>query len=109
MVIRLTEKAVKEIKHIIAEQGYEKTFVRMGIRGGGCSGYQFVFNLDEVYNEVTDTIFEQDDLQIVVDKRSEIYLDGTTVDFHDSLEKRGFSFDNPKIQSRCGCGSSVSY
>lgn len=103
----LSEKAVKEIKHIIEEQKPEgPIYVRAGVRGGGCSGFQYSFSLDEEYNEEKDSLYEQDGLNIVVDKRSSLYLEGTTVDFHDALDKRGFTFHNPNHTGRCGCGSS---
>jgi iron-sulfur cluster assembly accessory protein len=111
--VRLTEKAVKEINHVIEEQKKEpeaaaQLYVRMGVKGGGCSGFQYSFSLDEGYDESKDQLYEQDGLKIVVDKRSLMYLEGTTVDFHDSLEKRGFTFLNPSAVRTCGCGSSFS-
>jgi len=108
--ITLTEKAVKEIIHIMADQNMsaETTYVRAGVQGGGCSGYKFLFTLDENYNEAKDTVTEQDGLRILVDKRSILYMEGTTVDFHDSLDRRGFVFDNPLATGRCGCNSSFS-
>lgn len=108
--ITLTEKAVKEIKHIITDQNMtaETTYVRAGVRGGGCSGFSYVFTLDENRDEAKDILIEQDGLKIVVDKRSALYIEGTTVDFHDSLDKRGFTFQNPNATGKCGCGSSFS-
>lgn len=110
-MITLTEKAVKEIKHIMQDQSMdpEKTYVRAGIRGGGCAGFQNLFTLDETYNEEKDVLKMQDDLKIVVDKKSLLYLENATVDFHDEdLNKRGFSFSNSISKGTCGCGSSFS-
>jgi iron-sulfur cluster insertion protein len=106
----LTEKAVSEIKHIMTEQNMDAnvSYVRVGVKGGGCSGFQWVFNIDENYNETTDVIEEQDGLKLVIDKRSMMYLAGTTVDFHNTLDKRGFKFENPSVRTSCGCGSSFS-
>jgi iron-sulfur cluster assembly protein len=107
-MITLTERAVKEIKHIMQDQQMspETTYVRAGVRGGGCSGFTHLFTLDEIYDEIKDDLAEQDGLKIVTDKRSALYLEGTVVDFHDDLAKRGFSFGNPNSKGTCGCGSS---
>jgi iron-sulfur cluster assembly protein len=102
----LSEGAVREIKRIIEEQKLDPVYVRVGVKGGGCSGFQYAFNLDEVYNEDKDVIEEQDGLKMVIDKRSMLYLSGTTVNFHEGLDKRGFVFDNPQATTKCGCGSS---
>jgi iron-sulfur cluster assembly protein len=104
----LSEKAVKEIKRLMADQDMkpDSTYVRAGVRGGGCSGFQYSFNLDENVDENKDVIEEQDGLKIVVDKRSMMYIQGTMIDYHDQLEKRGFSFNNPNASGKCGCGSS---
>ncbi len=106
----LSEKAVKEIKRLMADQSMtpDKAYVRAGVRGGGCSGFSYVFTLDENYNPEKDALAEQDGLQIVVDKKSAVYIQGTVVDFHNELEKRGFSFGNPNSVGKCGCGSSFS-
>ncbi len=110
MNFKLTERAVKEIKHIMKDQemAEDATYVRAGVRGGGCSGYQYSFNLDEMYNEAKDTLIEQDGLKVVVDNRSALYLDGATVDFVEDLNARGFKFSNPNSRTTCGCGSSFS-
>lgn len=108
MNFKLTERAVKEIKHIMEDQELKDNYVRAGVRGGGCSGFQHLFTLDEEYKEGKDTLIEQDGLKIVIDNKSALYLDGTTVDFHDELNKRGFSFSNPNAKTTCGCGSSFS-
>lgn len=108
--VTLTEKAVKEIKHIMEDQNMpaESTYVRVGVRGGGCSGFSWLFTLDENYDEAKDILEEQDGLRLVMDKRSALYLEGTTVDFLETLDKRGFSFNNPNARTTCGCGSSFS-
>jgi iron-sulfur cluster assembly protein len=110
MNLTLTEKAIKEIKHIMTEQNMdaEKVYARVGVRGGGCAGFSWLFTLDETYDQEKDLLIEQDGLKIVADKRSSLYIDGTTVDFHDALDKRGFSFSNPNAKTSCGCGSSFS-
>jgi iron-sulfur cluster assembly protein len=104
----LTEKAVKEIKRLMVDQDMtpETIYVRAGVKGGGCSGFSYSFNLDENYDEAKDTLEVQDGLRIVVDKRSLLYLQGTVIEYHDQLEKRGFGFQNPNATGKCGCGSS---
>jgi len=109
--VTLTENAVKEIKKIMEDQklASDKTYLRAGVKGGGCSGFSWVFNLDENYDENKDLLEEQDGLKIVMDKRSAMYLQGTTVDYYDDgLMKRGFVFKNEAVKTTCGCGSSFS-
>jgi iron-sulfur cluster assembly protein len=110
MNLIVTEKALKELRHIMADQNFDAnvTYARLTILGGGCSGFQHKFHLDENFNEKTDILVEIDGLKFVTDKRSALYLDGTTVDFLEDLNKRGFKMSNPSIKSTCGCGSSFS-
>lgn len=112
-LVELTESAVKEIKQIMESQSMspDVTYVRVGV-AGGCSGFQYAFNLDEVYNEENDTLLEQDGLKVVVDKQSSLYLEGTSVDWVEDLNRRGFAFNNPNAVRCCksdsdspaGCG-----
>lgn len=106
--VTFTERAVKELCSIMTNQNMDPavTYARISVKGGGCSGFQWGFCLDETYKDKTDILEEQDGIKIVMDRRSFLYLDGTTVDFSDDLNKMGFVFDNPKIERRCGCGSS---
>jgi iron-sulfur cluster insertion protein len=111
MPITLTEKAAGEVKRIVASQAEsapEKVYLRLRVVGGGCSGFQNKLDLDPVVNEKLDETFEQHGVPIVVDKRSMMYLTDVTVDYHDELNKRGFSITNPNAKSTCGCGSSFS-
>jgi len=114
MPITLTEKAASEVKRIINETQHandtvpEKLFLRMRVVGGGCSGFQHKLDLDAAVNPKLDDVFEMHGVPVVVDKRSLLYLDNVTVDFHDDLNRRGFSINNPSAKSTCGCGSSFS-
>jgi iron-sulfur cluster assembly protein len=113
MAISLTEKAANEVKRIIGEQQQnggvpEKIYLRMRVVGGGCSGFQHKLDLDPAVNEKLDDVFEFHGVPVVVDKRSLMYLNDVTVDFHDDLNRRGFSINNPSAKSTCGCGSSFS-
>ena len=109
MTIQLTEAAAIEIKRVIEEQNQEELkYVRVGVVGGGCSGFQYDFNFTDKFDSKTDVMQEQHGVGVVVDKKSDLFLDGTTVDFYSGLDKRGFQFDNPNAAKSCGCGSSFS-
>lgn len=109
MAITLTEKAAGEIKRVIAEQKLpEATMLRIGVAGGGCSGFQYALGFDSSTDPVKDQLLQQHGIQVVVDKKSDLYLDGTVVDFYDGIERRGFTFENPNAVKSCGCGSSFS-
>lgn len=114
-MVTLTEKAAKEINGIMNEQrdkaradGEEpKTlYLRVGVKGGGCSGFSYSLDLSETKTE-NDETWEQHGITVVCDSKSHLYLDGTTVDFKDEIMGRGFTFDNPNA-TNCGCGSSFS-
>lgn len=107
MAVALTEKAATEVKKIMQEQKFDEgTVLRVGVAGGGCSGFQYSLGFDKGWDEKTDSKYDFHGVTVVVDKKSALYLDGTTVDFYDGLEKRGFTFDNPNAVKSCGCGSS---
>lgn len=107
MALTLTERAAEEVKRIMTEQKFsETTVLRVGVKGGGCSGFSYALKFDESYDEATDSSYDMHGVKVVVDRKSALYLDGTTLDFFDGLEKRGFTFDNPNAVKSCGCGSS---
>jgi iron-sulfur cluster assembly protein len=115
-MITLTETAAREAKEIISQQqelarnnGEEpRTFyLRVGVRGGGCSGFTYTLDLTESVGEM-DEQWEQHGIRIICDSKSQLYLGGTTIDFKDELMGRGFVFSNPNATSSCGCGSSFS-
>lgn len=107
MGIILSEKAAGEVKRIMQEQSYgPETLLRVGVNGGGCSGFSYALGFDKAYDEKADSKSDQHGVTVVVDKKIALYLDGTTVDFYDGLEKRGFTFDNPNAVKSCGCGNS---
>jgi iron-sulfur cluster assembly protein len=113
MAIELSETAAKEIKTIIADNAArqeldpEKTRLRVGVKGGGCSGFSYILDLVQSEKE-TDEKFEKHGIKIVCDPKSYLYLNGTTIDFKDEIMGRGFVFSNPNATSSCGCGSSFS-
>jgi iron-sulfur cluster assembly protein len=111
----VTEKAAEEVKRHIAgvaadgsAEAGSKLYLRVRVQGGGCSGFQNKLDLDPKFDEKTDHKFDFHGIEVVVDKRSMLYLDGAVVDFHDDLNKRGFTVTNPSAKSTCGCGSSYS-
>jgi iron-sulfur cluster assembly accessory protein len=105
----ITEKAASEVKRIVADQNLpEKLYLRLRVVGGGCSGFQNKLDLDPQVNEKLDEVFHVHGIDVVIDKRSLLYISGANVDFHDDLNKRGFSITNPSAKSTCGCGSSFS-
>jgi iron-sulfur cluster assembly protein len=108
--VRLSETAAKEIKSIIADQQLpaDKTRLRVGVKGGGCSGFSYVLDLVEEEPAESDEQFESHGIQILVDSRSALYLSGVEVDFKDEVMGRGFVFKNPNATSSCGCGHSFS-
>jgi iron-sulfur cluster assembly accessory protein len=87
---------------------FTKIHLRMRVVGGGCSGFQHKLDLDPVINDKLDEVFDMHGVPVVVDKRSLMYLGDATVDFHDEINRRGFSITNPSAKSTCGCGSSFS-
>ncbi len=110
--LTVTEKAAAEVRRIASEQQAagvaEKLYLRVRVVGGGCSGFQHKLDLDPAVNPKLDETFEMHGVDVVIDKRSLLYLGGVTVDFHDDLNKRGFSITNPSAKGTCGCGSSFS-
>src|ERR1700716_3376753 len=113
MPITLTEKAASEVKRIVSEQqttgnAPEKIYLRMRVVGGGCSGFQHKLDLDPQVNEKLDEISEIPGVPVAIDKRSLMYLEGVTVNFHADLNRLGFSIFNPSAKTTCGCGSSFS-
>ena len=108
MPITLTETAAKEIKRIIVDQQFpaEQTRLRVGVKGGGCSGFSYVLDLTEEQTAEADEELECNGVKILVDNKSLLYLDGVEIDFRDEVMGRGFVFKNPNATSTCGCGSS---
>ena len=102
MTIKLTEAAAEEIKKTNEDDGY----LRVAVKGGGCSGFQYSLTIDSEYNEQKDTLSNQHGVDVIVDRKSDLYLDGTVLDYYSDISKRGFTFENPNAVKSCGCGSS---
>ncbi len=105
--IVLTATAAREVKTIIQQQDLDpdKVRLRVGVKGGGCSGFSYILDLTEVKKD-TDEEIEIHGVKIICDPKSLLYLNGTTIDFKDEIMGRGFVFTNPNANSTCGCGSS---
>ncbi|QEG01155.1 Iron-sulfur cluster insertion protein ErpA [Stieleria maiorica] len=107
MAVKLSERAAQEVQRFRTEHNFgEEMVLRIGVAGGGCSGFNYTLNFDDSYDEKADSKYECHGVEVVVDKKSALYLDGTTVDWYESLEKQGFTFENPNAVKTCGCGSS---
>lgn len=107
-MITLTPTAAEEVRRLIAKEQKPNVALRIGVKGGGCSGFSYQMLVDEATPKQYDSMFEQDGIKILVDAKSHLYLDGTTVDFKSSLMGGGFEFNNPLAKKSCGCGTSFS-
>ncbi len=107
MAINLSPEAAEQLKRAHSEANFgTETFVRVGVVAGGCSGFEYSLNFDDKYDDSKDTRVEQNGIAVVVDKKSALLLDGTTLGWFHSLERQGFTFDNPNAVKSCGCGKS---
>ena len=109
-VIAITERAAKEVVRVIEENQFsvDDTWVRIGAKGGGCSGLTYVLDFDEKGPTEFDLTYEQHGVRLVIDKKSSFFMLGTELDFNDGLLDRGFVFRNPEATGSCGCGTSFS-
>ena len=105
--ITVTPKAVEKIKAIMAQETPNPIALRFGVSGGGCSGLQYRMEFTDLLTPM-DKEFNFDGLSVYVDATSQMYLDGCTVDYVETLEQSGFKFINPSVKTTCGCGSSFS-
>lgn len=103
--VTLTESAVKEVKRLMAAEGFDTTQqLRFGVKGGGCSGMSYILGFDQPKEE--DATFMIGDIPCIMNKSHELYLVGMEVDWQDGLSNRGFTFQNPNASTTCGCGTS---
>jgi iron-sulfur cluster assembly accessory protein len=103
----LTPAAMAKVKEIMATQDPVPVGLRIGVVGGGCSGFQYSMSFENAAG-MMDKVVRFDDLKVFVDATSAMYLNGCTVDYVETLEAAGFKFENPQVKSTCGCGSSFS-
>ncbi len=108
MSITVSEKAGVEVRRVMEDKSLADTGgVRMGVKGGGCSGFSYVMSLEDQPG-LGDEVFEAEGIRVFVDPKSYLYLEGTELDFNDDLTNRGFVFKNPQSSGTCGCGASFS-
>jgi iron-sulfur cluster assembly accessory protein len=105
--VSLTENAVAKVKEIMAQQNPVPAGLRVGVVGGGCSGFSYSMSFENGAG-MMDKVFDMDGLKVYVDSTSLMYLNNCIVDYVETLEGAGFKFENPNVKSTCGCGSSFS-
>ena len=110
MAISMTDFAIEKVSSMMQKSGFviEDSFLRIGLRGGGCSGYTYDFGFVEKCNE-SDKTFKFGDLSVCIDKKSYLFLAGTEIDYEESVFKSGIKINNPAATRVCGCGESVSF
>src|SRR6476659_9407383 len=105
--ISLTANAIAKVKGIMAQQNPAPAGLRVGVVGGGCSGFSYSMSFENA-SGLMDKVFDMEGLKVYVDATSVMYLNGCIVDYIETLEGAGFKFENPNVKSTCGCGSSFS-
>ncbi len=105
--ISLTPTAITKVKEIMGQQTPVPVGLRVGVVGGGCSGFSYSMSFENA-SGLMDKVFDMDGLKVYVDATSVMYLNGCIVDYVETLEGAGFKFENPNVKSTCGCGSSFS-
>jgi iron-sulfur cluster assembly protein len=108
-MIKVSEIAKKKVIELMTDDGFDATtdFVRVGVKSGGCSGLSYDLTFDDKHSE-NDKLFEENNVKIIVDKKSFLYLIGTTLEYSGGLNGKGFVFNNPNANRTCGCGESFS-
>jgi len=106
-MVTVSETAAKKLKSLIEESGFKTPFVRVAVKGGGCSGLSYDLSFD-TEQQPSDTLAEDNDVKILVDNKSLLYLVGTELQFSGGLNGKGFQFVNPNASRTCGCGESFS-
>ena len=111
MAIGVTDKAVAEIKKAAAVRATVPKGLRVGIRGGGCTGFSYLFEWSDAEPRPEDKVlsFEDGKVRVFVDPKSFLFLDGSTLEYQTTLVNRGFKFINPNVKGSCGCGESVQF
>ena len=109
MAIEVTDTALEHADRLRAKEGHpESAFLRIGVNGGGCSGYSYVLKFDTESRDGDEVVRERDDVRVVVDPKSKMFLDGMKLDFTEGINGKGFEFVNPNAKATCGCGQSFS-
>ena len=106
-MIKISDSAKNRLIHLLKSDKNNNSFVRVGVESGGCSGLSYKLDFDKIQNE-NDELIEDNDIKLLVNKKSFLYLVGTTLEFSDGLNGKGFVFNNPNASRTCGCGESFS-
>ena len=108
-MIQVSDTAKQRVINLMTEEGFDAStdFVRVGVKSGGCSGLSYELKFDNKTAD-SDKVFEDNNVRIIVDKKSFLYLVGTTLEYSGGLNGKGFVFNNPNAQRTCGCGESFS-
>ena len=106
--LEITSRAAKVMRDNLRRRGTPEAFVRFGIRGGGCTGFSYLFEFSDTSRD-SDHVFEKDGVRVLVDPKSMMLIRGTRLDFETGIRGHGFKFDNPNVADSCGCGESVSF
>lgn len=108
-MITITEAAAREISKQRDKRGKPDSAIRIGIRGGGCTGFSYLFEWEDNGPRETDKVFEAHGVTVLVDPKSYVYFQGTELDFVANMMGHGFKFNNPNAKGSCGCGESVQF
>ena len=106
--IELTERAAQVMRAQLSKRGTPEAAIRFGIRGGGCTGYSYMFQFEDTPRQ-NDHLTEKHGVKVVVDPKSMILVDGTRIDFETGIRGHGFKFQNPNVKDNCGCGESITF
>ena len=106
-MIKISDTAKQRLLHLLDEKGTKNAFVRVGVESGGCSGLSYKLDFDNAKND-DDELVEDNGIRLLINKKSFLYLIGTTLEFSDGLNGKGFVFNNPNASRTCGCGESFS-
>ena len=108
-MIKVSASAKNKVRVLMKEEGFDpnQAYVRVGVKSGGCSGLSYELNFDDKTN-IEDKLYEDNNVKIIVDKKSLLYLIGTTLEYSGGLNGKGFVFNNPNAERTCGCGESFS-
>ena len=110
-MIMLSDRAATEMERIVREQDLGKVFLRVGVKGGGCSGFSYTLGFDDTKSEIDQVSIKEwmpKDIEVICDPKSFLYINNTIIDFEEGLMGRGFKFVNPNAANSCGCGESFS-
>ncbi len=107
--LEITARAAKVMKDQLEKRGTPQAYIRFGIRGGGCTGYSYMFQFEDKPPRANDHVFEAFGVRVLVDPKSMLLIDGTKMDFETGIRGHGFRFENPNVEDSCGCGESVSF